>query len=93
VQPNRIGHAFAKPPVTFSEIRNFCIEALQEALGRYGTPEIFNTDQGRQFTSEDFTDVLKENGIQISMDVKGRWVDFVLQHQENASIACQADTR
>ena len=56
---------------------DFCIEALQEALGRYGKPEIFNTDQGSQFTSEDFTDVLKENGIQISMDGKGRWVDNV----------------
>lgn len=56
---------------------DFCIEALQEALGRYGTPEIFNTDQGSQFASEDFTDVLKENGIQISMDGKGRWVDNV----------------
>ncbi len=39
---------------------DFCIEALQEALGRYGKPEIFNTDQGSQFTSEDFTGVLKE---------------------------------
>jgi putative transposase len=56
---------------------DFCIEALQEALGRYGTLEIFNTDQGSQFTSEDFTDVLNENGIQISMDGKGRWVDNV----------------
>ncbi len=56
---------------------DICIEALQEALGRYGTPEIFNTDQGSQFTSEDFTDVLRENGIQISMDGKGRWVDNV----------------
>jgi len=56
---------------------DFCIEALQEALGRYGKPEIFNTDQGSQFTSEDFTEVLKENGIRISMDGKGRWVDNV----------------
>lgn len=56
---------------------DFCIEALQEALGRYGKPEIFNTDQGSQFTSEDFTGVLKENGIRISMDGKGRWVDNV----------------
>ena len=54
---------------------DFCIEALQEALGRYGKPEIFNTDQGSQFTSEDFTGVLKENGIRISMDGKGRWID------------------
>ena len=56
---------------------DFCIEALQEAPGRYGKPEIFNTDQGSQFTSEDFTGVLKENGIQIRMDGKGRWVDNV----------------
>jgi putative transposase len=55
----------------------FCIEALQEALRRYGCPEIFNTDQGSQFTSEDFTGVLKENGIAISMDGKGRWQDNV----------------
>ena len=56
---------------------DFCIEALQEAISRYSKPEIFNTDQGSQFTSEDFTDVLKKNGIQISMDGKGRWVDNV----------------
>jgi len=42
---------------------DFCIEALQEALGRYGTPEIFNTDQGSPFTSENFTGVLKDNGL------------------------------
>jgi putative transposase len=56
---------------------DFCIDALQEAIGRYGKPAIFNTDQGSQFTSEDFTGILKENGIQISMDGKGRWVDNV----------------
>ncbi len=56
---------------------DFCVEALQEAIGRYGKPEIFNTDQGSQFTSEDFTRVLKDSGIQISMDGKGRWVDNV----------------
>jgi putative transposase len=55
----------------------FCIEALEEALGRFGTPEIFNTDQGSQFTCEAFTDVLKDHGIDISMDGKGRWVDNV----------------
>ena len=54
-----------------------CIEALEEALANYGTPEIFNSDQGCQFTSEDFTDVLKDNGIRISMDGKGRWMDNV----------------
>ena len=55
----------------------FCVEALNEALQRYGKPEIFNTDQGAQFTSEDFTDVLKEHDIAISMDGKGRWMDNV----------------
>lgn len=56
---------------------DFCIDALQEAIARYGTPEIFNTDQGSQFTSAEFTDVLKENSIQISMDGKGCWRDNV----------------
>ena len=56
---------------------DFCIEALEEALQRFGTPEIFNTDQGSQFTSEAFTGVLKDQGINISMDGKGRWVDNV----------------
>jgi putative transposase len=56
---------------------DFCIEALEEALQRFGTPDIFNTDQGAQFTSEAFTGLLKEHGIQISMDGKGRWVDNV----------------
>ena len=51
--------------------------ALEEALGRYGTPEIFNSDQGAQFTSEAFTRVLKKAGVTISMDGKGRWVDNV----------------
>jgi putative transposase len=56
---------------------DFCIEALEEALQRFGAPEIFNTDQGSQFTSEAFTDVLKDHGVAISMDGKGRWVDNV----------------
>lgn len=56
---------------------DFCTEALEEALAQYGTPEIFNTDQGCQFTSEDFTDVLKQAGVRISMDGKGRWMDNV----------------
>ena len=56
---------------------DFCLEALKEALVRYGTPEIFNTDQGAQFTGQDFTDVLKEHRVAISMDGKGRWVDNV----------------
>ena len=56
---------------------NFCIEALEEALSGNEKPEIFNTDQGSQFTSDDFTGVLKKNGIAISMDGKGRWRDNV----------------
>jgi putative transposase len=56
---------------------DFCIEALQEAIQRFGAPEIFNTDQGAQFTSDAFTGVLKDHGIAISMDGKGRWVDNV----------------
>ena len=55
----------------------FCVEALEEALHRHGRPEIFNTDQGAQFTSEAFTGVLKAHDIAISMDGKGRWVDNV----------------
>ena len=56
---------------------DFCIEALEEAMARHGKPEIFNTDQGSQFTSEAFTRVLIENDIQISMDGKGAWRDNV----------------
>ena len=56
---------------------SFCVEALQKALQRYGTPEIFNTDQGSQFTSDDFTGILQKRGISISMDGKGRWMDNV----------------
>jgi len=55
----------------------FCIEALEEAIGKYGKPEIFNSDQGGQFTSEAFTGVLLENEIAISMDGKGSWRDNV----------------
>ncbi len=54
---------------------DFCVEALTEALSKYGRPEIFNSDQGCQFTSTAFTDVLKEAGVRISMDGKGRWMD------------------
>jgi putative transposase len=56
---------------------SFCVDALEEALETYGAPEIFNTDQGCQFTSEEFTGVLKREGIRISMDGKGRWIDNV----------------
>ena len=56
---------------------DFCIEAVQEAINRYGKPDIFNTDQGCQFTSMEFTALLKDNSIQISMDGKGCWRDNV----------------
>ncbi len=56
---------------------DFCLEAVQEALATSGTPEIFNTDQGCQFTSLEFTGLLKDHGIQISMDGKGYWRDNV----------------
>jgi putative transposase len=55
----------------------FCVEALREALTRYCAPEIFNTDQGAQFTAEDFTQVLLAKGVRVSMDGRGRWVDNV----------------
>jgi putative transposase len=55
----------------------FCLEAVEEALGCYGKPEIFNTDQGSQFTSADFTGLLLKNGVAISMDGRGAWRDNV----------------
>jgi putative transposase len=56
---------------------DFCVEALQEALAKFGAPEIFNTDQGSQFTSDEWINVLDDAGIAISMDGKGRWIDNV----------------
>jgi putative transposase len=56
---------------------DFCVEALEEAIERFGTPAIFNTDQGAQFTSESFLSVLERHKIRISMDGKGRWRDNV----------------
>jgi putative transposase len=55
----------------------FCVEALGEAIQHFGTPEIFNTDQGSQFTSEVFIEMLSSQGIHISMDGRGRWIDNV----------------
>ena len=63
--------------VSISMDVSFCIEALEEAFARHGQPEIFNTDQGSQFTSEAFTDKLKERGIAISMDGRGAWRDNI----------------
>jgi putative transposase len=56
---------------------DFCLLALEEALAKYGTPGIFNTDQGSQFTSSAFTNALRDQGISISMDGRGRWLDNV----------------
>lgn len=56
---------------------DFCVEAVEEALAQYGKPAIFNTDQGSQFTGTDFTGLLLNNGIAISMDGKGAWRDNV----------------
>jgi putative transposase len=56
---------------------DFCVDALEEALRKFGAPEIFNTDQGAQFTCEDGLHVLKDAGVKISMDGKGRWIDNV----------------
>ncbi len=56
---------------------DFYVQALEEALAKYGKPEIFNSDQGSQFTSFAFTNVLQENGVKISMDGKGRCLDNV----------------
>ncbi len=57
---------------------DFCVAALNEALSRYEAPEIFNTDQGSQFTSREFTQALKDTGAKISMDGRGRWLDNVM---------------
>ena len=56
---------------------DFCVNALESAIRRYGTPDIFNKDQGAQFTGKDFTGVLATNGIRISMDGKGRAMDNI----------------
>jgi len=58
--------------------RRFCIEALNEALETYGNPEIFNTDQGSQYTSDEFTGILRDRGIRISMDGKGCALDNII---------------
>jgi len=60
---------------------HFCTEALEEAINRYGNPEIFNTDQGAQYTSEKFLNILKENEIKISMDGKGRYLDNIMNER------------
>jgi putative transposase len=56
---------------------DFCVEAVAEAMDRYGKPEIFNTDQGVQFTAAVFIDQLEAGGVQVSMDGKGRYLDNI----------------
>jgi putative transposase len=63
--------------VSITMTEDFCIEAVEEAIAKYGKPEIFNTDQGSQFTSAAFTGLLQDNGIAISMDGRGAWRDNV----------------
>jgi putative transposase len=60
---------------------DFCVEALDEALSKFGVPEIFNTDQGSQFTSEEWVQRLEDAGVAISMDGKGRWIDNVFMER------------
>ena len=63
---------------------SFCLDAVQEALARFGRPEIFNTDQGSQFTSAAFTGALASAGVRISMDGRGRWMDNVFIERSGA---------
>jgi putative transposase len=56
---------------------DFCVAALEEALAKFGSPQIFNTDQGSQFTSAQWIGVLENAGVAISMDGKGRWIDNI----------------
>ncbi len=63
--------------ISLSMDADFCIEALKDALRKYGMPAIFNTDQGSQFTSYGFIQIIKEAGVEISMDGQGRWRDNI----------------
>jgi putative transposase len=63
--------------VSNSLTADFCVDALEEAIDRFGAPEIFNTDQGSQFTAAGFIGVLNQHGIRISMDGRGAWRDNV----------------
>jgi putative transposase len=69
----------------------FCIEAVEEALARYGKPALFNTDKGSQFTSTAFTDVLKTAGIAISMDGRGAWRDNIFAQATMADHQARRD--
>jgi putative transposase len=67
----------------------FCIEALREAMGKFGTPSIFNTDQGSQFTDKAFTSVLLNAGVKVSMDGRGRFMDNIFVERLWRSIKCE----
>jgi putative transposase len=67
----------------------FCVEVLQEALERFGAPKVFNSDQGAQFTADAFTSVLREHGVRISMDGKGRCLDNVFVERLWRSLKCE----
>ena len=67
----------------------FCVEALKNALAKHGTPEIFNTDQGSQFTSGVWIDVLADAKVKISMDGKGRWIDNRMIEHLWRSLKCE----
>jgi len=69
---------------------DFCVEALEEALERFGKPEIFNTDQGSQFTTADFTGVLQAHQVRISMDGRGRWLDYMFIERLSRSLKYEA---
>ena len=72
--------------VSISMDSSFCVDALEEAFAKHGQAEIFNTDQGSQFTSDDFTGALKARGVAISMDGKGAWRDNVFVERLRRSI-------
>jgi len=76
--------------VSITLTTDFCLEAVEEAMAKHGRPEIFNTDQGSQFTSTDFTDLLKAQCIAISMDGKGCWRDNVFIERFWKSIKYEA---
>jgi len=80
-----------RPRATVSNTTDaeFCIAAPEEALARYGRPEIFNTDQGSHFTSSEFTGVLRAADVRISMDGRGRWMDNVLIERLWRSLKCE----
>jgi putative transposase len=67
----------------------FCVEAVEEAIAKFGTPEIFNTDQGSQFTDGDFTSPLLSKGVKVSMDGRGRFMDNIFVERLWRSVKCE----